>query len=70
MHVLCQFLLNNVVFWWFAGNTFCAGDHVSWHAALDGSESQIQHMLLTSDAQLQTISTPCGTVDFVQVGKY
>ncbi|KAF6199083.1 hypothetical protein GE061_007108 [Apolygus lucorum] len=50
-----------------SGNTFCAGDHVSWHAALDGSESIIQHMLLTSDAQLQTISTPCGTVDFVQV---
>ncbi|BET01569.1 suppressor of fused [Nesidiocoris tenuis] len=50
-----------------SGNTFCTGDHVSWHAALDGSESQIQHMLLTTDVQLQTVRTPVGTVDFVQV---
>lgn len=51
----------------FTGNTVCAGDHVSWHSALDGSESLIEHMLLDIDPQLGSINTPCGTVDFVQI---
>ncbi|KAF2887190.1 hypothetical protein ILUMI_18983 [Ignelater luminosus] len=50
-----------------SGNTLCAGDHVSWHCALDNSESRIQHMLMTSDMQLKTTHTPFGTVDFVQI---
>lgn len=49
------------------GNTLCAGDHVSWHCALDNSESRIQHMLMTNDVQLKTANTPFGTVDFVQI---
>uniref|UniRef100_A0A8C4WQN9 Suppressor of fused homolog n=1 Tax=Eptatretus burgeri TaxID=7764 RepID=A0A8C4WQN9_EPTBU len=48
-------------------NTLCAGDHVSWHAPLDGNESRIQHMLLTSDPQLQPLRTPLGTVAFLQI---
>lgn len=50
-----------------SGNTLCAGDHVSWHCALDSSESRLQHMLMASDSQLSPTSTPFGTVNFVQV---
>lgn len=50
-----------------SGNTLCAGDHVSWHCALDNSESRIQHMLMTSDIQLKSTQTPFGTVDFIQI---
>ncbi|XP_067657154.1 suppressor of fused homolog [Haliotis asinina] len=48
-------------------NVLCSGDHVSWHTPLDGSESRIQHMLMTEDAQLQPITTPFGVVNFVQI---
>ncbi|XP_023678255.1 suppressor of fused homolog isoform X2 [Paramormyrops kingsleyae] len=48
-------------------NTFCSGDHVSWHSPLDNSESRIQHMLLTEDAQLQPVRTPLGLVTFLQI---
>lgn len=48
-------------------NTFCSGDHVSWHNPLDNSESRIQHMLLTEDPQMQPIQTPFGSVSFLQV---
>ncbi|XP_064600210.1 suppressor of fused homolog [Liolophura sinensis] len=48
-------------------NTLCSGDHVSWHAPLDGSESRVQHMLMTEDAQLQPVLSPFGTVTFVQI---
>ncbi|XP_050397682.1 suppressor of fused homolog [Patella vulgata] len=48
-------------------NVLCSGDHVSWHTPLDGSESRIQHMLMTEDAQLQPITTPFGSVNFVQI---
>lgn len=51
----------------FPENTFCSGDHVSWHSPLDNSESRIQHMLLTEDPQMQPIQTPFGTVAFLQV---
>ncbi|KAF5295325.1 hypothetical protein FQA39_LY13190 [Lamprigera yunnana] len=50
-----------------SGNTLCAGDHVSWHCALDNSESRIQHMLMASDPQLKATQTPFGTMDFVQI---
>ncbi|XP_018332053.1 suppressor of fused homolog [Agrilus planipennis] len=50
-----------------SGNTLCAGDHVSWHCALDNSESRIQHMLMTTDPQLRSTQTPFGSVDFVQI---
>lgn len=50
-----------------SGNNLCAGDHVSWHCALDNSESRIQHMLMTTDPQLNTTQTPFGTVNFVQI---
>ncbi|PSN35218.1 Suppressor of fused [Blattella germanica] len=48
-------------------NTLCVGDHVSWHTALDNSESRIQHMLMTEDPQLRTVQTPFGCVKFVQI---
>jgi len=50
-----------------SGNLLCSGDHVSWPCALDSSESRIQHMLLTKDAQLDPIDTPFGKVNFIQV---
>lgn len=50
-----------------SGNNLCAGDHVSWHCALDNSESRIQHMLMTRDIQLNNTRTPFGTVDFIQI---
>ncbi|CAI9717818.1 suppressor of fused homolog [Octopus vulgaris] len=48
-------------------NILCSGDHVSWHAPLDGSESRVQHMLMTEDVQLQPILTPFGVVSFIQI---
>ncbi|CAK8681568.1 unnamed protein product [Clavelina lepadiformis] len=48
-------------------NALYSGDHVSWHAPLDNSESRLQHMLMTDDAQLPMIHTPLGTVNFIQV---
>ncbi|XP_073452250.1 suppressor of fused homolog isoform X3 [Aquarana catesbeiana] len=48
-------------------NTFCSGDHVSWHSPLDNSESRIQHMLLTEDPQMQPVQTPFGVVSFLQI---
>lgn len=48
-------------------NTFCSGDHISWHSPLDNSESRIQHMLLTEDPQMQPVQTPFGLVSFLQV---
>ncbi|KAI8777236.1 suppressor of fused [Biomphalaria glabrata] len=48
-------------------NVLCSGDHVSWHTPLDGSESRIQHMLMTEDAQMQPISSILGVVNFIQI---
>uniref|UniRef100_A0AAQ4PSY8 Suppressor of fused homolog n=1 Tax=Gasterosteus aculeatus aculeatus TaxID=481459 RepID=A0AAQ4PSY8_GASAC len=48
-------------------NTFCSGDHISWHSPLDNSESRIQHMLLTEDPQMQPVQTPFGSVSFLQI---
>ncbi|KAK7109117.1 suppressor of fused homolog [Littorina saxatilis] len=48
-------------------NVLCSGDHVSWHTPLDGSESRVQHMLMTEDAQLQPITAPFGVVNFIQI---
>ncbi|KAG9341137.1 hypothetical protein JZ751_019891 [Albula glossodonta] len=48
-------------------NTFCSGDHVSWHSPLDNSESRIQHMLLTEDPQMQPVQTPFGLITFLQI---
>uniref|UniRef100_A0A8C7TTR7 Suppressor of fused homolog n=1 Tax=Oncorhynchus mykiss TaxID=8022 RepID=A0A8C7TTR7_ONCMY len=48
-------------------NTFCSGDHISWHSPLDNSESRIQHMLLTEDPQMTPVHTPFGLVNFLQI---
>ena len=48
-------------------NTMCAGDHIPWHNPLDGSESRIQHMILSEDPQLKSITTSLGAVSFIQV---
>jgi len=50
-----------------SGNSLCPGDHIPWRRSLDGSDSRIQHMLMANDAQLEPITTPLGTVNFVQV---
>lgn len=50
-----------------SANTLCSGDHVSWHCALDNSESRIQHMLMTVDPQLGACQTPFGPVQFLQI---
>ena len=49
------------------GNSLCPGDHIPWRRSLDNSDSRIQHMLMSNDAQLEPIVTPFGTVNFVQV---
>ncbi|XP_045530537.1 suppressor of fused homolog [Pieris brassicae] len=49
------------------GNKFCAGDHISWHAALDGSQSRVRHLLVAEDPQLHTVNTPHGDVIFLQM---
>lgn len=54
-------------FLFLAESLLCVGDHVSWHSPLDGSESRVQHMLMSEDPQLGSVSTPNGTVQFVQV---
>lgn len=64
--LLCHLCCRNNLFD-HAENTLCAGDHIPWYAPLDGSESRIQHMMMTEDPQLQPIATPFGTVNFVQV---
>lgn len=48
-------------------NVLYSGDHVPWNMPLDGSESRVQHMLMAEDAQLLPISTPFGSVNFVQI---
>lgn len=48
-------------------NALYSGDHVSWHAPLDNGVSRLQHMLMTDDPQLPPLSTPMGTISFVQV---
>ncbi|KAK2148100.1 hypothetical protein LSH36_516g01015 [Paralvinella palmiformis] len=48
-------------------NTLCVGDHIPWHSPLDGSESRIQHMLMTEDPQLNPLNTQFGSLIFVQV---
>ena len=44
------------------GNAFFAGDHVSWHCPLDGSdfEARLQHMLLAEDILLPPVQGPLG----------
>ena len=51
----------------FPDSVFCPGDHVSWHCALDNSDSQIKHMLIAEDPQLSVQETPFGRVQFVQI---
>ena len=51
-------------------NMLCCGDHVSWNTPLDGGDSRLQHMLLTQDPQLKTISLSLGGVMFIQVCLY
>nr|CAB3266692.1 suppressor of fused homolog [Phallusia mammillata] len=48
-------------------NALYSGDHVSWHAPLDNSDSRLQHMLMTDDPQLSMINTPTGFISFIQV---
>ncbi|XP_012560454.1 suppressor of fused homolog isoform X1 [Hydra vulgaris] len=47
--------------------SFCSGDHISWHQALDTKHNYIEHMLLTYDPQLPELSTPYGSLNFIQI---
>ncbi|KAM3958675.1 LOW QUALITY PROTEIN: suppressor of fused [Aphomia sociella] len=49
------------------GNKFYAGDHISWHAPLDGGGSRVRHLLVAEDPRLPTTSGPYGTVNFLQL---
>ncbi|XP_053614056.1 suppressor of fused homolog isoform X2 [Plodia interpunctella] len=52
------------------GNKFYAGDHISWHAALDGGgagKSRVRHLLVAEDPRLGSVATPHGCVSFLQV---
>ncbi|EFN84061.1 Suppressor of fused-like protein [Harpegnathos saltator] len=51
-----------------SGNTVMPGDHVSWHAPLNGESGRITQILMGRDPQLPvSISTPHGEVSFVQI---
>ncbi|XP_029161034.1 suppressor of fused homolog [Nylanderia fulva] len=60
MQQLAKYVFNS-------GNTLMPGDHVSWHAPLDGGNGRITQILMGQDPQLSTISTPHGDVSFVQI---
>lgn len=62
--------MNNHDFLNLLENMLCAGDHVSWHSALDGSESRLQHMLMAPDPQLGQLRSPTGMVTFVQASLF
>ena len=59
-------------------NMLYNGDHVSWHLPLDQTPStagqyncnpsHIQHMLMVDDPQLPLVTSPLGSVRFIQVG--
>lgn len=49
------------------GNRLCAGDNVPWKKSLDNGSSNIQHMLIAEDPQMNRIETPFGWVDFCQI---
>lgn len=49
------------------GNRLCAGDNVPWKKSLDSSESNIRHMLIAEDAQLNRTLTPFGWIEFCQI---
>ncbi|KAG7298611.1 hypothetical protein JYU34_018261 [Plutella xylostella] len=51
------------------GNKFCAGDHVSWHSALDGGGGAMRHLLVAADPTLPPASAPHGTARFLQQHK-
>ena len=49
-----------------SGNSFYAGDHVSWHCPLDGCDFQcrLQHMLLADDILLPVVQGILGNRSF------
>ncbi|XP_047039454.1 suppressor of fused homolog [Helicoverpa zea] len=51
------------------GNKLCAGDHITWHRALDGgaSRSRLRHLLVAADTMLPPAHTPHGAVHFLQI---
>ncbi|XP_037089754.1 suppressor of fused homolog [Pollicipes pollicipes] len=60
MQALAKYVLQS-------GNLLVSGDHVSYHVALDGGESRLQHILLAADPELGQVDTPFGPVSFVQI---
>lgn len=56
MQKLAKYVFNS-------GNMLLPGDHVSWHAPLDGGDGRITQILMERDSQLpQSVSTPHGEV--------
>lgn len=52
------------------GNNLCFGDNIPWRKSLDGNVtggSRLQNILIAQDAQLGTLETPFGMVDFCQI---
>ncbi|XP_020281845.1 suppressor of fused homolog isoform X2 [Pseudomyrmex gracilis] len=61
MQQLAKYVFNS-------GNTLMPGDHVSWHAPLDGGNGRITQILMGQDSQFPaSVSTPHGEVSFVQI---
>lgn len=51
-----------------SGNVICSGDHITWHAPLNGKDDCIlQHMLITQDTSLIEVQGPYGSFNFLQI---
>ncbi|KAI0213228.1 Suppressor of fused-like [Lamellibrachia satsuma] len=51
-----------------SGNILNCGDHIPWHRSLErNAQSHIQHMLLAKEAQLGSLETDHGNVQFRQI---
>ncbi|XP_013107141.1 suppressor of fused homolog [Stomoxys calcitrans] len=50
------------------GNRLCFGDNIPWRKGLDDRfDTPLQNILIAEDPQLQSMTTPFGTVDFCQI---
>ena len=47
-------------------NKLVPGDHINWGKPLDGGNSQLRHLLVAEDSQLEPLQTELGRVSFLQ----
>jgi len=61
-------LLNSIAKYVFESeNRLVSGDHINWSKPLDKGNSQLRHLLVAKDPQLEQFSTALGTVRFLQL---